>query len=348
MRAVVFEGVERVRCDRVPDPRVEEPGDALVAVTLAAVCGSDLHAYHGRETGLDAGTVMGHEFVGRVVETGAGVETVRPGDAVLCPFTTSCGACFFCEGGLTARCEKGRLFGWVEKGRGLNGGQAEIVRVPLADSTLVPWPDDLPAEAAILLGDVLATGVYCADRAEAGPGKTAVVVGCGPVGLMAVLAARERGASLVLAVDSVRERLDLAARLGATPLDLASADVASLVGGATGGRGADCVLEAVGSPASARLAFEIARPGGTISSVGVHVERAFPFTPGEAYDKNITYRAGRCPARALMPPLVALARRRASDLASLFTHRYPLDGAPDAYATFAARRDGCVKALLVP
>jgi threonine dehydrogenase-like Zn-dependent dehydrogenase len=192
MRAITYHAPHDLRVERVPDPVLLAPTDALVQVRLAAICGSDLHVWHGRETGLDPGTVMGHEFLGEVVEKGA-ASSLRVGDIVVSPFTTSCGACFYCTGGLTARCVHGQLFGWVEHGAGLHGAQAELVRVPLADTTLVPLPPGLAPEAGLLLGDVLATGHHCAVMAGAGPGTVCAVVGAGPVGLMAVLAARELG-----------------------------------------------------------------------------------------------------------------------------------------------------------
>lgn len=137
MNAITFHAPGDLRVERVPDPALLAPTDALIAVELAAICGSDLHVWHGRETGLDAGTVMGHEFVGEIVATGTEVTRFRPGQRVVSPFTTSCGDCYYCRSGLTARCTRGQLFGWVERGIGLQGGQAELVRVPLADSTLL-------------------------------------------------------------------------------------------------------------------------------------------------------------------------------------------------------------------
>src|SRR5512135_3224417 len=218
MRAITFHAPHDLRVDRVPDPAILTTGDALVRVELAAICGSDLHVWHGRETGLDVGTVMGHEGIGEVVGVGASVRSLSIGDRVVCPFTTSCGVCWYCRTGLTARCERGQLFGWVQSGLGLQGAQAELLRVPLAEGTLVPVPRDLPLEAALLLADVFPTGWHGARLAESGPGRTTVVVGCGPVGLMAVLAAGAQGAEAVFALDTVPERLALAARLGATTL----------------------------------------------------------------------------------------------------------------------------------
>jgi threonine dehydrogenase-like Zn-dependent dehydrogenase len=345
MRAITYHAPGDLRVERVPDPELLAPTDALVAVSLAAICGSDLHVWHGRERGLDAGTVMGHEFLGTVVEVGSEVTRLRPGSRVVSPFTTSCGACFYCDNGLPARCVHGQLFGWVQAGAGLHGGQAELVRVPLADSTLLSLPEDLAPEAGLVLGDVLSTGYHCAVLARVGPGAIAAVVGCGPVGLMAVLAARELGAARVFAIDAVPERLALAIRLGGEPVALGEA-TPSVVREATGGRGADAVLEAVGTEAAARLAFDLVRPGGAIGAVGVHHEAAFPFSPGQAYDKNLTVSIGRCPARHYMERLLPIAARREAELRSVFTHRVGLDQGPAAYRTFDTKADGCIKVAL--
>ncbi|MDX1502691.1 MAG: alcohol dehydrogenase catalytic domain-containing protein, partial [Thermoanaerobaculia bacterium] len=295
MQALTFHGPGRVRCETVPDPVLRGPDEALVRVTTTAICGSDLHPYRGREKGLDPGTVLGHEFVGVVEEATA--EAPAVGQRVAAPFSTSCGDCFFCRRGLTSRCERGQLFGWIEEGDGLHGGQAELVRVPLARSSLTPIPEGVSDEAALLAGDVLSTGFYCAEMAEVSAGDRVAVIGCGPVGLMAILAARELGAERVLAIDTVAERRELAAGLGAEAVDPAAGEAVERVREATSGRGADAVLEAVGSPQASRLAIDLVRPGGTVAAAGFHTESRFAFGPGEAYDKNLTYRAGRCPAR---------------------------------------------------
>lgn len=346
MIGLTFHGVRDVRVERVKDPQVVEPTDAIVRVERAAVCGSDLHVWHGRERGLDPGTVLGHEFIGEVVDTGSAVRLAKR-TRVISPFTTSCSACFFCKSGLTARCVRSQLFGWVAKGIGLAGGQAELVRVPLADSTLVALPETIAPEAALLLGDVLPTGWYCATRAGISPGGTCAVLGCGPVGLMAIVAARELGASIVWAIDSVPERLQQAVRFGASPLTL-SDETPAHVREATAGRGVEAVLEAVGNAASHRLALDLVRPGGTISVVGVHNEAEFPFTPGDLYDRNLTYRVGRCPARQLLEPLLAWVQSGKVDVGSVFTHRMRLDAGPEAYRVFDGKIDGCVKVSLEP
>ena len=187
MRAITFQGVGRIVHEYVPDPVLCEPTDALVDVDLCALCGSDLHPFRGHEKGLDVGTVMGHEFLGEIVAVGAAVEHLAVGDRVVSPFTTSCGACFYCQRGLTARCERGQLFGWVEDGRGLPGAQAERVRVPLAETTLVRVPPGARDDEALLAGDVLSTGFFCAQLGECRPGAVVAVIGAGPVGLCAAI-----------------------------------------------------------------------------------------------------------------------------------------------------------------
>jgi threonine dehydrogenase-like Zn-dependent dehydrogenase len=345
VRALTFRGVRDIQFETVPDPKIVDPGDAIVRVERAGLCGSDLHVYHGREAGIDPGTVMGHELVGRVVEAGPDAGVVS-GLRVVAPFTTSCGRCFYCARGLSARCDSGALFGWVQDGVGLEGAQAEFVRVPLAASTLVAIEDDLPAETALLLADVLPTGWHVARMGEVGPDKVAVVLGCGPIGLAAVVSAIEQGARRVFAVDGVAERLVLAERFGAEPLDR-EVDIASAVRDATGGRGADTVLEAIGSETAARLAFDLVRPGGVVSIVGVHHESRFAFSPVEAYDRNLTLRIGRCPARSLMDELQGLLRRR-TDLGAIVTHVLPLADGAGAYERFDRKQDGCIKVAFVP
>jgi len=347
MRALTFHAPRDVRCETVPDPRLLGPRDVILRVELAAICGSDLHVYRGHEEGLDQGTVMGHEVLGEVVEVGREVRRLSRGDRVVAPFTTSCGACRPCEDGLTARCLHGELFGWVEGGRGLHGVQAELVRVPLAEATLVRVPAELAPEEALLAGDVLSTGYFCADAARFAPGATVVVLGCGPVGLMAIVGALELRAGRVLAVDSVPERLALAARFGAEPVDLC-ADPVAFLREHTDGRGADCVLEVVGSPSASRLALDLLRAGGTISAVGVHTEERFAFTPGEAYDKNLTYVAGRCPARRYAPRMLELLGRGRHPFAAVYSHRLGLEEGPRGYRIFDEKLEGCTKVLLAP
>ncbi len=348
MNAITFQGVERLAYEQVPDPEILEPTDVIVRVRVAGVCGSDLHPYFGRERGLDVGTVMGHELLGEVVEAGREVRTVRVGDRVVAPFSTSCGDCFYCAIGLTARCARGRLFGWVQEGSGLHGAQAELVRVPLADGTLVGVPDGVDEAVALLAGDVLSTAAFGADLAGVTGGDLVVVVGCGPVGVLAVRAALARGAREVVAVDRVPTRLALAAAFGATAVDGVHDDPLALVRERSGGRGADAAIEAVGTPEATRLAADLLRPGGSLAALGVHTEPHLALTPAEIYDRNLRYASGRCPARHYLPASLEIAARDAVLLATLVSHRLPLAEGVEAYRRFAAREPGWTKVVLLP
>ncbi|WP_197454247.1 alcohol dehydrogenase catalytic domain-containing protein [Stieleria varia] len=343
-----FRSIQRVEVDELPDVSIQDPGDALVAVEMAGLCGSDLHPFFGRETGLDVGTVMGHEFVGRVIAVGGNVQQIRLGDRVCSPFTTNCGHCFYCQRGLTSRCTSGQLFGWVQDSVGLHGGQAELVRVPLADATLMNLPETISAEAGLLLGDNLSTavfGVSMAVETDRIVDDVHVVVGCGTVGLLAIAWLNRLGAKQVHAVDPNLPRLSLAARLGAT-VHADERDAIEAIMRATGRRGADAVLEFVGLPDAQRLAYELIRPGGRMSVIGCHCTPGFSFSPADAYNKNLTYRTGRCPARHYMSMLAENLNRQAMDLDWCITHRFGLEDAESAYDVFAHQQDGCVKAVL--
>ncbi len=348
MNAITFRGVETLAYESVPDPVLSEPTDALVRVRLAGICGSDLHPYFGRERGLDPGTVMGHELLGEIVDVGPEVRTFVRGDIVVAPFSTSCGACFACRSGLTARCERGQLFGWVEEGRGLHGAQAELVRVPLADTTLVGVPAGLDETAALLAGDILSTALFGADLANVGPGDLVAVVGCGPVGLSAIRAALARGAREVIAIDRVPSRLEMAARFAATPVHFGHDDAVHIVREHSQGHGADAAIEAVGSPEATRLAADLLRPGGALGAVGVHSEPHLALSPGEIYDRNLRYAAGRCSARHYMGAALELAAKEEALIGSLVSHRLPLSDGVEAYARFAARSEGWTKVVLTP
>lgn len=347
MQALTFSSPGSVDVKSVPQPSVIHPRDAVVAVELAAICGSDLHPYRGNEVGLDPGTILGHEFLGRVVEVGSAVAELA-GERVVGAFSTSCGTCFYCGRGLTARCVLGDLFGWVEDGIGLHGSQAEYVRVPLADTTLCRVPGALgPSAAALFAGDILSTGIYTADSGGVAAGDAVAVVGCGPVGLMCAIAAREAGAGAVWAIDSIPERLRLAAGFGAVPVPL-DEDPVELILDSTDRRGADVVLEAVGSPEASRLAYELVRPGGVIAAAGVHTETEFTFTPGDTYDKNLTYRAGRCSAAAYMSRAIQIAVSGRYPLEAIVSHEMALAEGPRGYEIFDRKLEKCTKVLLRP
>lgn len=347
MRGLILTGVEQVafRTD-LPEPTVQRPTDAVVAVSRAGLCGSDLHPYLGREP-VRFGIVPGHEVVGEVTAVGAAVRRFSPGDRVVVPFTTSCGTCEACLRGLSARCHHGQLFGYGppdDPARdALQGGQAERLRVPLADGTLVPVPDGLRDVDALLLADNAPTGWYAAERAGVNAGDPVAVVGLGAVGLCALTAIRFLATRHLLAVDPVADRRARAAELGA---EVADPDEA-----ATRGARFAAVIEAAGTPAAQRLAFDLVRPGGTLSVIAVQTAERFAFQPAEAYDRNLTVRAGRAPVRSVLDRLLPLVVTGDVVLPTdlVVTHpEVPLADGGAAYRRFAAREPGMVKAAFVP
>jgi len=347
MKAITFEGIRNLKYGSVKDPFILDPKDVIVKVEYTALCGSDLHLYHGRETGLDIGTIMGHEFTGYVVDKGPEVNKLRKDAHVVSPFTTNCGLCHFCKIGLTARCLNGQLFGWRVKGIGLHGAQAEYVRVPFADTTLMQIPGSISSKNALMAGDILSTGYYCAEMAEIQPGKTYVVLGCGPVGLLAIISAFELGAQKIYAVDSIDYRLDVARDLGASVIPLNN-DTRNKFLKITGGIGVEAVMEAVGNPEAQRLAYDIVRPGGIISTVGVHTSGNFSFTPVDAYNKNITFKIGRCSARNYMDMVLPKLKEGRLNPESIITHIMELESGPNAYDIFDRKEDNAIKILLKP
>ena len=344
MRGVCFESVERVDWIELADPQLLDPKDAIIQVEVAGMCGSDLHAFFGREQGLDKDTVMGHEFVGRVIEIGSDVRKIGVGDRVFAPFTTSCGTCFYCLRGLTSRCVHSQLFGWRSQGKGLHGGQAELVRVPWADGTVAKVPEGLSAESALLLGDNFSTGYYCAEMAAIDPSGLTVVIGCGSVGILSIIAARLLGAANIIAIDMVPHRRAMAAAYGAVAV-APGPEALSLVMDKTQGRGADSVMELVGLPAAQELAFQLIRPGGVMSVIGCHTARQFAFSPVDAYDKNLTYRTGRCPAKHYMDKLTQTVIDGQVKLDFMITHRFRPSQCVEAYDIFSHQKDGCMKAI---
>lgn len=346
MNAITFQGIETLVLEQVADPELVDDTDVIVRMTAAGICGSDLHPYFGKERGLDVGTVMGHELLGEIVETGSAVSAFAKGSRVVAPFTTNCGACFYCRLGLTARCERGQLFGWVEGGEGLHGCQAEYVRVPHADATLVAVPDGLDDAVALLAGDILSTASFGADIASVSNGDVVVVVGCGPVGLLAIRTALDRGAREVIAVDRVASRLEMARQFGAIAANFETGEPRAEVDERTEGRGADAAIEAVGTAAATRTAADLLRHGGRIAALGVHAEAHLALPPGELYDRNFSYAAGRCPARHYMPASLDLASRESSLMGTLISHRLSLDEGVDAYRHFSAREPGWNKVVL--
>ena len=335
-----------IRYESVGDPKLLTPQDVVVKVKLTCICGSDLHVYYEHEKGLDHGTVMGHEFVGEVVEKGTDVKTLKIGDMVMSPFTTNCGECFYCNIGLTCRCVKGQLYGWVEKEHGLHGGQAEFVRVPMADATLEKIPEGVSLEEGLLLGDILSTGFFCAHQAEIKPTGVQAIIGCGPVGMMTIVGAREYGATKLFAIDSVEERLTMAESYGAIPINFKKQNPMEVIQEHNHGRGADAVMEVVGNAGAGKLAYDILRPGGIISTVGVCNDQHLSFSPTDAYYKNITYKVGRCPARYFMNKLIPIVHGKKYNLTAILTHRMKLSEGEAGYDIFANKKDNCMKVVL--
>lgn len=290
---MTYRGPYRVRLDRKPIPEIEHPRDAIVRVTRACVCGSDLHLYHGLVPDTRVGQTFGHEFVGVVEDVGPDVHRLKVGDRVVVPFNIFCGECYFCQKGLYGNCHNvnpnataaGGIYGYSHTTGGYDGGQAEYVRVPFADGTVMRVNDPasgfaaLSDQALVLMADIFPTGFFGAKNAFAllqphQPASEAVVVviGCGPVGLCAIVAALEYKPRKLFAVDNVPSRLELAKGLGAEPLDFSAGteEMVRRVKEATEGRGADAVIEVVGLSPALRTAFDLIRPFGVISSIGVH------------------------------------------------------------------------------
>lgn len=348
MKAITFQGIQSVQLSEVPEPQIISKKDAVVKVERAAICGSDMHVYHGRETGIDIGTIMGHEFTGTVIDAGEDVSNFKAGDRVLSPFTVNCGECYFCKAGLTARCVKSQLYGWRENGSGLHGVHAEYVRVPMADATLVHLPDDLSWEQGNLLADITSTGYFGAELAELKSEDTCVVVGCGPVGIMAIKAAKYFGCKKIYAVDGIDFRLEFARQNGTVPVNYLKENVVEKILELTNGIGADSVIEAVGSKASMKTAFEILRPGGVLASVGVQAFDQLPFSPPDMYDKNVILKAGRCSSRSYAEKLIPLVQKGDLQLTDVITHTFDLNDGVEAYRLFDEEKSQCLKVLLKP
>lgn len=360
MQAVCFQTVGEIATQDIPDAQVQGPNDAVVRVTMAGLCGSDLHPFWGREKGLLPGTVMGHEMVGTVEAVGGGVDPsqIVVGDRVYVPFSTNCGQCYFCQAGLSSRCETGQLFGWRNKGQtpqktapagidlsavGLHGCQSELVRVPLASSTLKRLPESISNEAGLLLGDNFSTGYYCAEMAEINPDGQYAVIGCGTVGLLCILAARSMGAERIVAIDPVDARRKQAEEIGAVAV--APEQAAREIKSRTAGRGVDSVMELVGVTEAQQLAYQIIRPGGIMSVIGCHCSPNFSFGPSDAYDKNLTYKTGRCPARHYMDLLTDRVAAGEFDLSGFVNREFSFAESKQAYDVFSNRKDGCMKAV---
>ena len=342
MRAVTFQAPGQVRVEERPEPEPQDADDAVVRVEATGICGSDLHIYHGRVP-VDPGFTIGHEFVGTVLAAGESVRNVAQGDRVLGCYCTACGECFFCARGDFHKCDHGRVFGHGKTLGSLQGAQAEQVLVPNANLTLRRVPADMPTDTALFAGDVMGTGYHGVETVEVG--STVAVLGLGPVGLCAVQAARALGAGQVLAVDSVEERLELAASFGATPVHLTEDDVRSATKEATDGRGADLTVDAVGHPEAFDLACRLTRKAGTVSVVGVYAER-MEVHMGLVWLKALTVRTGHANVIAHVDAVLDLMSDGRLDPLPLVTHHMNLDEAADGYALYDRRE--ALKIVMAP
>jgi threonine dehydrogenase-like Zn-dependent dehydrogenase len=345
MRATVLEGPRDIRVEDVPDPVLPGPEGVIVTVDRTAICGSDLHLFHDAPTG--SGIRLGHEVIGTVAECGPHVRSLTPGDRVLVSGVIGCGICRPCLAGEPNVCLAGQsaAFGTIPD---LPGGQAEAMAVPFADVFAMPIPEGVADDEAVLLTDILPTGYLGARRAAIRPGSTVVVVGLGPVGIMALQCAGLFGPARILAVDMVPERLARAEALGAEPIDARDAPGPAQVLEATGGRGADSVIEAVGADATVLDALSCAATGGTVSVVGVNLTMDLPFPMGLVFLKSLTVRAVFAPVPGTWPALVPLLQSGRLDVAGTFTHRMGLSQVGQAYELFDSRADGVLKILLDP
>jgi 2-desacetyl-2-hydroxyethyl bacteriochlorophyllide A dehydrogenase len=343
MKAVVLAGVGDLRLETVPDPELRDPGDALVRVTRTGLCGADLFPFHGHTPGFEDGTILGHEFVGVVEEVGADVRGLRVGERVVSTSTISCGDCAHCRAGRPSQCLGRALFGYSGVYQRLDGGQAELVRVPFAERSLFVLPDGVSDDAAVFVADMLPTGYNAVKRADMEQGDLAVVLGSGTVGLMAIIFAT-RVARRVIAVDGIPARRKLAEGFGAEAV--APEDAAAAVEEASGGIGADAVIEAAGAPAALTAAMQLVRGLGTVSVVGAHFEPDFPLNNGLMFEREMTLRVTWGHPFKDRERILAMIADGAIDPLPAVTHRFPLAEAQEAYRVFDARE--AVKVLLSP
>ncbi len=393
MKAVTYHGKRDVRVEEVPDPSIEQPTDAIVRITSSGICGSDLHLYEVMGAFMDEGDILGHEPMGIVEAVGSEVTRIKPGDRVVVPFNISCGHCFMCDQQLYSQCEttqvkeqgKGAsLLGYTKLYGQVPGGQAELLRVPMAHFGPIKVPEGPPDERFLYLSDVLPTAWQAVDYAAIPDGGTVAVFGLGPIGQMCARIALHLGASEVFGLDLVPERLEMAKRHGVHTIDVSEQEnVAETLRGLTSGRGPDSVIDAVGMEAHGaplgKLAHQLAgmlpdavtqammekagvdrlsvlhtaidsvRRGGTISLSGVYGGAADPISMMDLFDKQIQLRMGQANVRRWVDQIMPLLQDgdplAVDDLA---THKLPLDQAPHAYEIFQKKQDGAIKILLQP
>lgn len=343
MKALRYFGPRDIRYDRMDDPKPLDDRDAVMKVRCCALCGSDLHIFHGHGFSEDTGFCVGHEAVGEIVEVGSAVKRLKVGDQVMLSAAVGCGACASCLAGNVINCEtqSGACYGLSHK---LEGCQAEAVRVPAADFNATKIPEGLSAEQALMLTDALPTAWFGCRNADIGPGRAVAVVGLGPIGLMAVENAFVMGASRVFAIDLIAERRALAEAMGATALD--PSDAAERIRDATHGRMCESVVEAVGIDATIALALKLAARRGTVSVIGVNQTRRFEFPMARAFAWGLTFRIGTCSVPMYWPELVPLLQGGRLHPERFISHRMPLSAGTEAYRLFDAREGGALKMVL--
>jgi alcohol dehydrogenase len=344
MRAVTFQAPGEVRVDEVAEPELLAPDDAIVRVEASGICGSDLHIYHGRVQ-IEPGFVIGHEFVGEVIAAGDEVTRVAVGDRVLGTYATACGECFFCRREEFHKCDQSRVYGHGATLGSLQGAQAEQVLVPHANLALRRVPDGLSDDVALFAGDVMGTAFHAIDSRPLAEGETAAILGMGPVGLCAVQAANAAGASQVVAIDTVEDRLKMAESFGATAIHLTEGDPRGEVKKLTEGRGVDLAVDAVGHPDALDLALRLARKAGTVSATGVYAERV-EVHMGVLWIKAITLTSGHANVIKHLDRVLELLSSGELDPSPLVTHHMALDEAPDAYRVYDNRE--ALKIVLSP
>lgn len=386
MRAVCWQGVHKVGIEEVPDARVINPRDAVIKVRKAAICGSDLHLYDGYVPGMMRGDILGHEFMGEVVETGPGVPNLSAGDRVVVPFPIACGNCFFCVQEMYSLCENSNpnarlaekfwghspsgIFGYSHLLGGYAGGQAEYVRVPFADVGPLRVPDAMSDEQALFLSDILPTGYMAAENCNIQQGDTVAVWGCGPVGLFAIMSAKLLGAARVIAIDRFPERLNLAQRVGAEIINYEEMDTLHTLQEWTGGRGPDACIDAVGMeahmhgvqntydkvkqalrmeterPGVLRECIQACRNGGTVSVPGVYGGLADKIPLGAVVNKALTIKSGQTHVQRYMKPLLARIENGEIDPTLIISHRVGIDDVPEAFEMFRNKEDDCIKVVV--
>ena len=348
MKAATYHGVRDIRVETVPDPKIQDQNDVILRVTKSAICGSDLHFYRGRIP-MDEGFVVGHEFMGFVEDVGKGVKYFKKGDKVVAPFSASCGVCTNCRNHVPNSCTGGGGgFGYGKAFGDIAGGQAEYVRVPLADTTLEKVPEYIPDEKILFLGDILSTGYFCAEWANIKPGYTVAVFGDGPIGLFATASARLFGPSLIITIGHHDFRLDVAKKMGSDiGINSHKENAVEKILEITSGRGVDAVLECIGSDETLLDAFKIVRPAGTISFVGLFVQ-SVPIPMLDFYLKDLTLRGGDCPVKNYISKLMPLVEKGKLDPTAVITHDLPLSDTPRGYKLMDSKEEKAIKVVLTP